>query len=51
MNTWFRLILHSNLIIMRLSVKMIKKESTKENEYCWLENSITELERLIKEKL
>ena len=51
MNTWYRLILNCNLMIMRLAIKMINKESTKENEYCWLENSVTELERLVKDKL
>lgn len=51
MNIWGKIILTCTTLIMRVCVKMLKKEASKENEYCWLENSITELERLIKDKL
>ena len=51
MTIWARIILSCATLIMRVCVKMLKKESTNDNEYCWLENSVTELERLIKDKL
>lgn len=48
---WIKTLMLLTILMMRLCVKALNKESAKENEYCWITNSINDLEKIIKEKL
>lgn len=51
MSVWIKILMLATIMLMRLCVRALNRESAKENEYCWLSNSINDLEKVIKEKL